>query len=397
MASGQHRVAALRKMHKSYLDDEITLSKRLNQLRNLKATEELLQEHAAVQNELAKVKGLISHNGEWGVILYDIGEQAVCGSRTESGCADPMTGGRDEGRKKDILLADGFDLAHHLSRNESLHVYKETLEEVLVTTLRNFSDEYQRGGEPAVQDALELVFSKPTKEKNSKITRILKDTRLTMTLIKDLLPMGPYYRKRREFSVGWLAKSLSVTMGMYTIYMLTGMDTFRLLASKDEFPTHKKIVNLEAASTVDDEAGQHALRSLAVLHDTIMNSTPGDPTIFVPYITDIEEAASTNFRSYKGTWGMWDVGYMSSLKQYRQGVHTALHNRWFFHSRRSKKDLPWFDRVLARTWVWLMPIPEVRMPMPLMTSTAMDKAHKELEAVKAGYTEVSRSYGTIRK
>ncbi|KAG2348659.1 hypothetical protein BDR05DRAFT_996032 [Suillus weaverae] len=49
MASGQHRVAALRKMHKSYLDDEITLSKRLNQLRNLKATEELLQEHAAPQ------------------------------------------------------------------------------------------------------------------------------------------------------------------------------------------------------------------------------------------------------------------------------------------------------------------------------------------------------------
>ncbi|KAG1776132.1 hypothetical protein EV702DRAFT_1046301 [Suillus placidus] len=314
----------------------------------------------AVRDELAKVKGLISHNGEWGVILYNI----------------------------ELILDVWIQQHAHWWKDEerkSLHVYKETLKEVLVMTLRNFSDEYQRGGEPAVKDALELVFSKPMKEKNSKITQILKNMRLVMTLVRDLLPMGPHYHQCCEFSVGWLAKSISVTMGMYTIYMSTSMDVFRCLASKDEFPTYKEIADLVAGSVSDDTAGQHTLRSLVVLHDMIVNSTPGNPTIFIPYITNIEEVASKNFHSYKGTLGIWELDYISSLRQYREDVHTALYNGWFFHNMRSKEDLPWLDKVLVRTWVWLTPILQVRIPMPLMTGMVMDKVHKELEAIKGKY------------
>ncbi|KAG1718820.1 hypothetical protein EDB19DRAFT_1919959 [Suillus lakei] len=210
LASGQHRVAALKKMYQSYLDEFITYSQHLKQLEDLAThTDMHFEDHAAIQDRMVKVKGHIDHDGEWGVILYD----------------------------EDVLLADGLELAQHLSRNQSLHVYKETVEEVLVSTLRNLLDEYQRGGEEAMMKALELEFSKPAKEKNSKITRVLKNTRLVMTLVKDVLPMGPHYRHRHEFSVNWLYKAISVTMGMYAIYMSTNVEVFRRLASKDTFPT----------------------------------------------------------------------------------------------------------------------------------------------------------------
>ncbi|KAG1719068.1 hypothetical protein EDB19DRAFT_1837093 [Suillus lakei] len=57
---------------KSYLDDETTYSKRLKQLEDLKVhTDAHVEEHAMVRNQLAEVKGRISNDGEWGVILYD--------------------------------------------------------------------------------------------------------------------------------------------------------------------------------------------------------------------------------------------------------------------------------------------------------------------------------------
>ncbi|KAG1717541.1 hypothetical protein EDB19DRAFT_1922612 [Suillus lakei] len=268
LASGQHRVAALKKMYQSYLDEFITYSQHLKQLEDLAThTDMHFEDHAAIQDRMVKVKGHIDHDGEWGVILYDEGSHHVCAGASAQQKHDiqqhiakgvplkimfisltiilisPHQTSILFVRIKncismrwptsDVLLADGLELAQHLSRNQSLHVYKETVEEVLVSTLRNLLDEYQRGGEEAMMKALELEFSKPAKEKNSKITRVLKNTRLVMTLVKDVLPMGPHYRHRHEFSVNWLYKAISVTMGMYAIYMSTNVEVFRRLASKD--------------------------------------------------------------------------------------------------------------------------------------------------------------------
>ncbi|KAG2138022.1 hypothetical protein DEU56DRAFT_912648 [Suillus clintonianus] len=362
LASGQHRVAALRKLQISYLDEDSSLSKRLKELENLKEpTKDDAEEHSAVRKKLATVKGHINIVGEWGVILYD----------------------------QDILLADGTELAHHLSRNQNLHVYKETAEEVIVATFRTIGDEYKRAREEAALKVLEDYYSRPTHKKASNITRVLKNQRLVMTLAMDLHPMGSHYRCRRKFTVRWLGKSISVTMGMYSIYMSTGVDLFRRLASKDAFPSYKLIDTLITRSLKDDATMRPLwLNKLADLCDEIVNGTPGDPKIFIPYLTDIDDSASQCFRTYKGTFGTWNSNYLEALKSYEDQVHTALHDGWILRSE-SLEDKEWLDVVLARILLWLTPIPNVHMPMPLMTGMVMDKVHNELEAVKLGYTEMS--------
>ncbi|KAG2140561.1 P-loop containing nucleoside triphosphate hydrolase protein [Suillus clintonianus] len=188
-------------------------------------TEELVEEeHAEVRQQLAKVKGQMNQCGDWG------GDTVLCGI---------------------------------ISRCTILDALKSRLEEVLVSSLRNVSDEYQRGGLPAVMDALEVIFSKPVKEKNSKITQILKNTSAGVASLK---------------SVGFQSH-----INHYG-------NTFRLLALKDEFPTYKEIVKLTQASETVNTAGWQALTRLSGLYDTILNGKHGDPTVFVPYIAEIDEA-----------------------------------------------------------------------------------------------------------
>ncbi|KAG1726755.1 hypothetical protein EDB19DRAFT_1833326 [Suillus lakei] len=348
LASGQHRVAALKKMYQSYLDEFITYSQHLKQLEDLAThTDMHFEDHAAIQDRMVKVKGHIDHDGEWGVILYDEAQQKHDIQQHIAKDVHPLCAHQELYLDALAHVWCGWNPSAHLELNlDALKSVSETVEEVLVSTLRNLLDEYQRGGEEAMMKALELEFSKPAKEKNSKITRVLKNTRLVMTLVKDVLPMGPHYRYRHEFSVNWLYKAISVTMGMYAIYMSTNVEVFRRLASKDTFPKYKKMVKLVKASTQDDDVGWAALERVTALRDSIMDSTPGDPTIFVPHIEDIDEVASKTFVLYKGTLGTGDTNYQHTLTHYRDDVHTVLYNAWFIHSASLKEALPWLEYLL---------------------------------------------------
>ncbi|KAG1717316.1 hypothetical protein EDB19DRAFT_1840415 [Suillus lakei] len=85
LASGQHRVAALKKMYQSYLDEFITYSQHLKQLEDLAThTDMHFEDHAAIQDRMVKVKGHIDHDGEWGVILYD--EELILDARVPTTC-----------------------------------------------------------------------------------------------------------------------------------------------------------------------------------------------------------------------------------------------------------------------------------------------------------------------
>jgi hypothetical protein len=171
------------------------------------------------------------------------------------------------------------------------------------------------------------------------------------------------------------------------------MDVFRSLASKDEFPTLKEIDSLiQAAEDVSNEAvAQAASQRLLSLREQIMNGTPGEATTFVPVLLDIEKAASKCFKAYQGMMGTWDSEYKEKLAIYQGDVVGLLRSKWLSRSGggRASEEVAWLDNVVARTRLWLMPIPDVHIPMPLMTGTIMDKAWASLEAVKEGYKEVS--------
>jgi hypothetical protein len=75
LASGQHRVAALNKMSEKYKAEKESLEKR--RLRSEDKDEldsDEVAEHKAMGEKLEKVKGHLERIGQWGVIVYDIGE-----------------------------------------------------------------------------------------------------------------------------------------------------------------------------------------------------------------------------------------------------------------------------------------------------------------------------------
>jgi hypothetical protein len=112
------------------------------------------------------------------------------------------------------LLKDGKELARHLSRNQALHVYSETTEELLITILRNIQDEYDKSGVIAARKRLEYELTQPDRSKNTRLTRVLNMDRLILCLVDDLLPLGKHFRDRNEFQASWLAKHIDVIMGV---------------------------------------------------------------------------------------------------------------------------------------------------------------------------------------
>ncbi|KAG2365905.1 hypothetical protein BDR07DRAFT_1480796 [Suillus spraguei] len=109
VASGQHRVAALKKYFETVTAEIMRVKKRCDDMTELKNLEpDHLAEFDRLRDRLNELQETIIVMGKWGVIVYD----------------------------EDNVLADGDVLAHHLCRNKSLHEYKETAEEVLSRLLR---------------------------------------------------------------------------------------------------------------------------------------------------------------------------------------------------------------------------------------------------------------------
>ena|SRR5882757_3650262 len=114
------------------------------------------------------------------------------------------------------LVAKGDELAHHLSRNNTLHDYKETAEEVLITILKHIHDEY-KGAEDEQRMVVaikKLAEIRDGKDKNSRLQKVLHQNRLCLLLSTQLLQLGAHMRRRREFSVTWLSKSIVTCMGV---------------------------------------------------------------------------------------------------------------------------------------------------------------------------------------
>lgn len=116
----------------------------------------------------------------------------------------------------DKLLANGNALANHLSRNSTLHEYKETEEEVMVTVLKKLRSVYDSSPvDKRDQLTLEnLREVRTSQEKNARLHKVLHHEGLCVMLATRLMPLGPHFRHRHEFAVNWLAKSIDVCMGV---------------------------------------------------------------------------------------------------------------------------------------------------------------------------------------
>ncbi|KAG2050858.1 hypothetical protein BDR06DRAFT_1010815 [Suillus hirtellus] len=358
-ASGQHRVAALKKYTKRYTDEAEEIQARLTHLEGKgPITKEEAEEHEDARIRLGDVKGHLNRLGNWGVVLYD----------------------------KEILEEGKAELAHHLSRNETLHNYNETQEEEMILILRNMRDAYNEKGREGALQVLQRENDTPTHTPNSKLTKVLKNHRLVMTLAMDLLPMGEHFRPRREFMVRWLAQSINVVMGMYTMYISNNFTMLRLLASKDEdFPTYRELQGLMKRRDADPDARN----VLAGLSAKIQSGEDGNVQIFLPLIEEIDKIAVKCFEAYEGTIGDENDDYTYAITNYRDDVVDLLQTHWLAGSKRSKEETKWLERVIARTYVWLSPSDKT-VAYPLITGMVMDRVWKELERVQEGYKETVR-------
>jgi hypothetical protein len=77
VASGQHRVAALKKYSKNVMDEVASIEKRRRKINEMKnPTEEHVAEYNRLRNELGELQGALILMGRWGVIVYDEGKQS---------------------------------------------------------------------------------------------------------------------------------------------------------------------------------------------------------------------------------------------------------------------------------------------------------------------------------
>lgn len=121
------------------------------------------------------------------------------------------------------MLADGDELANHLSRNSAMHNYNETAEEVLVTCLKQVYEKYKKeNADSCIEVASKhLEAARTSTEKtNGRLTKVMNNVDLCILLSGNLLQLGRHFRRRREFSVTWLSTSMRVCMGVSFFLLL---------------------------------------------------------------------------------------------------------------------------------------------------------------------------------
>ncbi|KAG1769734.1 hypothetical protein EV702DRAFT_1049611 [Suillus placidus] len=374
VASGQHRVAALEKYSKNVLDEIVSIEKRRHKISEMKnPTEEHIAEYNSLRNELGELQGALILMGKWGVIVYD----------------------------EDAVLACGDALANHLCRNNSLHEYKETAEEVLSGILRLVRAEYNNASEEgriaAAQRELHLRRDNIVeRQKNARLAKVLSYEKLVLTLAIDLLPLGSHFRRRKEFQITWLAQSIDVIMGMFIQFILFHSHILRLLASNDEFPDYATVSDTIAAVYDDGPGHSKAVAQLEEWRQMIYDSTPVNPdvTIFNDVFDDVSIHVEEQFRNVP----LKDIGtkasnYTSSLDNYSNYLVSKLRSKWHL-----SRTIPsqwnaiahYHDRVTARIAVWLTPEDGAEeVPLPLLCGHVLDIAWSILTSTSAALAEVS--------
>ncbi|KAG1761152.1 hypothetical protein EDD22DRAFT_954302 [Suillus occidentalis] len=357
VASGQHRLAALKKYKHVLLDEYSSFEKKRQKIRALKNVN---QEHVTAFNEcheeMGRVKGLLDEIGKWAVIIYD----------------------------EEKLLANGTTLANHLSRNSTLHEYKETEEEVLITILKK----------------LRVVHDASPADKRDDLTTGALARSAYRAREERSSPQGPHFRHRREFSVNWLAKSIDVCMGINMSWIGMRIHALKRLCSKAPFPTYAEVSKLLDESESGDETVLAKLAELrAMIEHTVKAKDEGDMSVWAGVLQPIDKLADTYFNGVKTHIGDMTTEYVSPLSKYQHRVVKTLQDAWGLTDDEEFEDneiLAHLDRVVARVALYLTPQNgKTQAPLPLLGGFLMDFAWESLVGIQEGISEVARWFETL--
>ncbi|KAG1770783.1 hypothetical protein EV702DRAFT_1049234 [Suillus placidus] len=398
VASGQHRLAALKKYKQALLDEYALFEKKRGKIRALK---QVTQEHVATYNEcheeMGRLKGLLHNIGKWGVIIYDE-DGSMCGPDR----VDVRNFESNSAINVYKLLAKGTSLANHLSRNSTLHEYKETEEEVLITILKKLKSVYDsspvdKHNQLTIEHLREV---RTAQEKNARLHRVLHHDGMCTFLATQILPLGPHFRHHREFSVNWLAKSLDVCMGIYLSWVVMRINALKRLSSKAKFPSHAEISKL--LNRV--EAGEpEAIANVAALREsmsrTVKPNDEADISLWASVLESIDKHASSEFADVSDHIGEMTTTYITPLSAYRQRVVKTLQDAWGLTSNEDfeeNKILAHLDRIVARVMLYLMPQEGKDLaPLPLLGGFVMNAAWDSFVRIQDGIAEVCRWFETL--
>ncbi|KAG2029473.1 hypothetical protein BDR03DRAFT_1018337 [Suillus americanus] len=374
VASGQHRLSALRRYKKSLQDELSALNKRWTKIANhKKPTKDDIEAHQELRTDIGGLKGLLESIGQWGIIVYD--------------------------KKK--LLADGDQLACHLSRNNTLHEYKETEEEVLVTILRKVKRIYEQS--PAkTRRSLALVALEEIRavhDKNARLQKVLHNDSVCLLLATRLLRLGPHFRQRVEFSVTWLAKSINICMGVFVAWVNARVVILAKLGSDEPFPDYKTVSNLLDQMDAGNEEATEKVKTLrASINDSAL-FRDSDLSIWGDVAQALDKHAKTAFAEVAECIGEMTPSYITRLHTYQQNVVDTLQQTWLLKGRAKPGDadhLKHLDQVVARVALFLTPQPgSPYAPEPLLGGFMMDYAWRTFSRVEKGIAETCRWFEAL--
>jgi hypothetical protein len=104
----------------------------------------------------------------------------------------------------------------HISQNGSLHEFKQTEEEVLVTIFKEMKQVYNKST-PNTRDDLAAACLRglhTRQEKNARLQKVLQHEDFCMFFLMRIMSLGPHFRHRPEFKVNWLVKAINTCMGV---------------------------------------------------------------------------------------------------------------------------------------------------------------------------------------
>ncbi|KAG1802532.1 uncharacterized protein BJ212DRAFT_1304810 [Suillus subaureus] len=375
VASGQHRLAALCKYHQTLEDEMASLEKKRAKIAGLKnVSEEHVATYEALREEIGSIMGLLDGIGKWGVIVYD----------------------------SDKLLAKDETLAMHLSRNNTLHEFKETEEEILVSVFKKIQEIYKNS---PVDKRLklaknELQEARNKHVKNARIQKVLHHDSLCILLATRLLHLGPHFRRRHEFSVTWLAKSLDVCMGLYVSWIESRCKTLAMLSSRAPFPSHMAVRKLVEKSENGDKTAKDELTELRRVITSCLPADEGELSIWAPVLDKIDSHASI-FADHADIIEEMSPSYIAALSTYRNNVIRTLRQAWLGNDSNRSADgentiFKHLDSIIARVALHLTPTETAeRAPEPLLGGFLMDYAWNYMIKVKEAIAEICRWFEAL--
>ncbi|KAG2028364.1 hypothetical protein BDR03DRAFT_988505, partial [Suillus americanus] len=295
--------------------------------------------YANLRDEIGILLGLMDGIGKWGVVIYDSNK----------------------------LLANDEKLAGHLSRNNALHEFRETDEEVLVLVFKKIQAIFQHSPIDKRMDLAKIELQEACNKysKNSRVHKVLHHESLCILLATRLLRLGPHFRRRCEFSVTWLAKSLDVCMGrltqhqLYVSWIESRCKTLMRLSSCAPFPSYASVRHLLEKSEKGDKEAKVKLAELRKSIASCESADEGELSIWAEVIDKIDSHTSA-FNDHIDSMEEMSPSYIEALSTYRNNVIRTLRHAWLVNKGNDTADgdnqiMKHLDSIIARVALHLTP------------------------------------------